>query len=69
MDDGLKAAIKAAGNASKLAKLLGISHSAVLQWDKVPADRVLEIEAKIGIARERLRPDLYRVPPPITAAR
>ena len=60
-NDGLKAAIKEAGGIRPLARLLGISHQAILQWKKVPADRILEIEAAAGIARERLRPDLYRL--------
>lgn len=60
-DDGLKAAIKAAGGLRALARLLGISHQAILQWKKIPASRILEIEAAAGIARERLRPELYQL--------
>jgi DNA-binding transcriptional regulator YdaS (Cro superfamily) len=45
-----------------LARLLNVSHQAIMHWEKVPAERVIEIEAKTGIARERLRPDLYRLP-------
>ena len=59
--EGLKAAIKAAGGMRALARLLSLSHTAVQHWDKIPAERVVEIEALTGIARERLRPDLYRV--------
>lgn len=60
-DDGLKAAIEVAGGIRPLARLLGINHQAILQWKKIPANRILEIEAAAGIARERLRPDLYRL--------
>jgi DNA-binding transcriptional regulator YdaS (Cro superfamily) len=59
---GLKAAINAAGSLRSLARLLGITHQAIMQWDKVPAERMLQIEEVTGVARERLRPDLYRIP-------
>lgn len=37
-----------AGSASRLAKLLGISRSAVAQWgDKIPPFRVLQLKAKM----------------------
>jgi DNA-binding transcriptional regulator YdaS (Cro superfamily) len=68
MTMGLKAAIKAAGGLRSLARLLGITHQAILQWNRVPAERLLEIEEKTGVARERLRPDLYRIPPRSIAA-
>lgn len=62
-EDGLEAAIEAAGGLRALARLLGISHQAILRWqrDKVPADRILDIERVTGVDRERLRPDLYRI--------
>ena len=63
MNEGLKAAVEAVGGLRALARLLGITHQAILQWDKVPAERLLEIEKVTGVARERLRPDLYRVEP------
>jgi hypothetical protein len=59
--DGIQAAVTAAGGLRALARLIGISHQAILQWDKVPAERLIEIEKLTGIARERLRPDLYRI--------
>lgn len=43
----------------KVAKALKITHGAVSQWKRVPAERVLEVEAVLGISRHRLRPDLY----------
>jgi DNA-binding transcriptional regulator YdaS (Cro superfamily) len=60
MSNGLLLLIKEAGGLRPLARILGISHQAILQWDKVPAERMLEIEKLTGIARERLRPDLFR---------
>ena len=63
MDEGLKAAVDAAGGVRALARLLGISFQSIQQWKKVPAERMLEIERVTGIGRERLRPDLYRIEP------
>lgn len=42
-----------------LAAALGVSYQAVHKWQRVPAERVLEIERLRGIPRSRLRPDLY----------
>jgi DNA-binding transcriptional regulator YdaS (Cro superfamily) len=65
---GLDMAIAKAGGAPALAKLLGLERSTVYLWRKgrVPAERVPEIEAKVGIARHQLRPDLW--PAPVVAA-
>src|SRR5947209_5022312 len=62
-DPGLSAAIQAVGGVSELARRVGISQPSVSNWDKVPAERVLAIEAVTGVPRVRLRPDLYRDPP------
>jgi TorA maturation chaperone TorD len=59
-DRGLSEAIQAVGGVSELARRVGISQPSVSNWDKVPAERVLAVEAATGIARMRLRPDLYR---------
>lgn len=59
-DPGLSAAIQAAGGVSELARRIGISQPSVSNWDKVPAERVLAVEAATGVERVRLRPDLYR---------
>ena len=48
------------GLMAKTARALGITRSAVAQWRVVPADQVIAVEAASGIAREDLRPDLYR---------
>jgi DNA-binding transcriptional regulator YdaS (Cro superfamily) len=58
-EDGLEAAVQSFGGVAGLAAALGISYAAVYQWSRVPAARVLRIERLTGIARERLRPDLY----------
>lgn len=59
-DQGLSEAIHAVGGVSELARRIGISQPSVSNWDKVPAERVLAVEAATGVARVRLRPDLYR---------
>lgn len=48
------------GRRNKLAEGLAISPSAISMWKRVPAERVLDIEALTGISKETLRPDLYR---------
>jgi TorA maturation chaperone TorD len=66
MDQGLKEAIGAVGGVSELARRIGISQPSVSNWLRVPAERVLAIEAATGVARTVLRPDLYdRQPDPI----
>jgi DNA-binding transcriptional regulator YdaS (Cro superfamily) len=42
-----------------LARATGVSHQAVLKWDRVPPARVLAVEELTGIARSTLRPDIY----------
>jgi TorA maturation chaperone TorD len=56
---GLNEAIQVAGGVSELARRIGISQPSVSNWERVPADRVLQVEAATGISRELLRPDLY----------
>lgn len=56
---GVVAAIKAAGSINALARALEIDPAAVSRWKRIPSGRVIEIEKKVGVAREVLRPDLY----------
>ena len=58
-DRGLSEAIDAAGGVSELARNLGIAQPSVSNWAKVPAERVLSVEAATGVRRDLLRPDLY----------
>lgn len=58
-DQGLSEAIRAAGGVSGLARLVGISQPSVSNWIRIPAERVISIEAATGIDRSVLRPDLY----------
>ena len=58
-DAGLDQAVHAAGGVSELARKLGISQPSVSSWTRVPAERVLLVEAATGVDRQVLRPDLY----------
>jgi TorA maturation chaperone TorD len=58
-DAGLELAIKAAGGVGSLARGLGIAQPSVSAWSRIPAERVLAIEALTRVERFVLRPDLY----------
>src|SRR5262245_39508188 len=58
-DQGLDEAIRAAGGITELARRLGISQPSVSNWERIPAERVLAVEAATGVARGVLRPDLF----------
>ena len=58
-DTGLDEAIRAAGGVGALARKIGISQPSVSNWSRIPAERVLAVEAATGIDRSVLRPDLY----------
>ncbi len=58
-DVGLDEAIKAAGGITELARRIGISQPSVSNWDRIPAERVVAVEAATNVGREILRPDLY----------
>lgn len=59
-EPGLVEAIRAVGGISELARHVGITQPSVSNWNRVPAERVLAVEAASGIHRTILRPDLYR---------
>ena len=56
---GLERAIEAVGGVGALARALGVSQPAVSTWRRIPAERVLAVEAATGVSRTALRPDLY----------
>jgi TorA maturation chaperone TorD len=58
-DQGLEEAIRAVGGVSELARRIGISQPSVSNWDRIPAERVLSVEAATGVPRRVLRPDLF----------
>jgi TorA maturation chaperone TorD len=58
-DQGLEEALRAVGGVSELARRIGISQPSVSNWDRIPAERVLAVEAATGVTRAVLRPDLF----------
>jgi TorA maturation chaperone TorD len=58
-DVGLEEAIRVAGGVGALARKIGISQPSVSNWLRVPAERVIAVEAATGVNRAMLRPDLY----------
>jgi hypothetical protein len=58
-NDPLKDAATAVGGWAQLASLIGVTKSAVYQWKRVPAERVIAVERASGVPRQQLRPDLY----------
>jgi TorA maturation chaperone TorD len=58
-DPGLEQAIRAVGGVTELARRIGIAQPSVSNWSRIPAERVLSVEAATGVARAILRPDLY----------
>jgi DNA-binding transcriptional regulator YdaS (Cro superfamily) len=59
-----KARQAAGGRNADLARLLGISPSAISQWVRVSYRRALQIEARTAgrVTRAELRPDLFGAP-------
>jgi TorA maturation chaperone TorD len=62
-ETGLEEAIRAAGGVAALARKIGISQPSVSNWSRIPAERVLSVEAATGVDRTVLRPDLYSESP------
>lgn len=50
------------GRLTALATALGIFPSAILQWSRVPAERVPAVARATGLSSHDLRPDLYELP-------
>ena len=64
LETPLEKAIAVAGSKYRLAKLIGIKPPSVHGWmrsERIPAERVLAVEAATGISRHELRPDIYPV--------
>ena len=58
-DLGLEEAIRVAGGVGALARKIGIAQPSVSNWSRIPAERVVSVEAATGVSRALLRPDLY----------
>jgi DNA-binding transcriptional regulator YdaS (Cro superfamily) len=61
LEEALDQAIRDRGGYAKVGALLGVSRQTVYRWvwNRVPAERVAEVEYVTGIPRERLRPDIF----------
>lgn len=61
--DALRAAVDRVGSQAALARLLGLAQPSVWKWitegKPLPAEHVLTVEAKTGVSRHDLRPDIY----------
>jgi TorA maturation chaperone TorD len=61
-DAGLDRAIEAVGGGAQLARKMGIVQPSVSNWNRVPAARMIAVEAATSVPRQQLRPDLYSEP-------
>jgi hypothetical protein len=68
MQDGMQSIRSKRGMLAKVAHGLGLTRAAVVKWDRVPAERVPEVESITGIPRHELRPDLWQPSPSADAA-
>jgi hypothetical protein len=62
LDSELARAVREAGSQSAFGRLVGRRQSTIREWlktGKVAPGAVLTVEAKTGISRHRLRPDIY----------
>lgn len=55
----VKTGAEKVGGVVSLANGLGIKHTSLHTWRRVPAERVLEFERLTGISRYDVRPDVY----------
>lgn len=63
VDMTIKEIAKEVGGVVALSLRLGLSRGAVSQWERVPLDRVNDVARITGIPRERIRPDVFGLPP------
>lgn len=66
----LENAVTAIGS-YRLARMVGVKHPTIHSWlrtGRIPAERVLAVEAATGISRYQLRPDIYGPAPESTPA-
>lgn len=62
--DGMQLIRSQRGLMAKVARDLGLSRSAVADWQRVPAELLPAVEASTGIPRHQLRPDICFPPCP-----
>ena len=61
-DKVLTSIIEHFGNASGLARALGVSSAAVGLWYRVPQEHVFKLESMTSIPHTEMRADIYRPP-------
>ena len=61
--ESLQAAVTRAGSQSAMARLCGVSQTAVWKWiqsgKRLPAEHCLIVERETGVSKHLLRPDIY----------
>lgn len=61
--ESLRASVEIVGSQSAYARICGVSQTAVWKWlqsgKRLPAEHVLIVEARSGVSRHLLRPDIY----------
>lgn len=64
-DPGLTAVCEAGKKTHKslsaLARAIGVRPQSLCKWERVPPERVIQLEEATGVPREVQRPDLYPV--------
>jgi DNA-binding transcriptional regulator YdaS (Cro superfamily) len=62
----IEKAVTVAGSQSELARRIGVRQGYIWKWlrsKRIPAERVLAIEAATGVSRHELRPDIFPAEP------
>lgn len=61
--EALQAAVMRAGSQSAMARVCGVSQTAVWKWlqsgKRLPAEHCLAVETATGVSKHLLRPDIY----------
>lgn len=59
-----KEIVRAAGGPKKLGALLGIDHSTISGWKRIPAHHATRIAEISGVPAHVMRPDVFPAAPP-----
>ena len=57
----IRKVIDKAGGTGPVRVALKISRQSIFNWTQIPAEHCADLEALSGIAREKLRPDIFKV--------
>lgn len=62
MTQHLDKAINKLGGYPAVARKMGVTRQTLYRWasGKVPAEKILVIERKLGVPRTKLRPDIFK---------